>query len=464
MRIRRFLAAVVALPCLALLFGGCLVFTVEPSATAPPLGPVVIRATICASDASAPITTGCRNDEVFTGDANGNSNTDRDQAIGNGSTVPTQVLLGYRVPAGASSPASFAAGRLTFTPDSSYTAELQRLAPAAAGFRWFGYASRAFVYDPGAPGQLTRVTAAAPFELPRNPDGTPFEGPFRYRVVVGFRGLLITPGPLRCGDDLFEYVDLDYICVDAPSPATLGTNRSVQTRDLTLAPGSEVTVRPGETATVRYTARYAGAPATFGVSAGTGLPGATAAPSAGSLTPADGSVNPLSVNVAVPAGAAPGRYPVTLTAALGGRSRTGTGTIVVPAPPSPPPPPPPPPPSPPSPPARILSPVQVGWEVRGKLTKVQRLRVRLVPDGATVRASCAGDKRCPFRVRRFKGRNVNVGKHFRKRLRPGAIIEIRITAAGAIGKLVRYETRRRKLPRTTVLCIPAGRTRGQKRC
>jgi hypothetical protein len=58
-----------------------------------------------------------------------------------------QLLVGYRVPATANSPASVASAgdddnvSTTFHKSDSYASELQRLAPAAAGEQWVGYIS-----------------------------------------------------------------------------------------------------------------------------------------------------------------------------------------------------------------------------------------------------------------------------------------------------------------------------------
>jgi hypothetical protein len=363
--------------CLALALGGCVVFTVSPSATASPLGPVVIETTLCGSDASAPFTRGCRDD--------GNSDIDSDDLIDD-SGAALQLLLGYRVPAGAAAPLTFSGGLLNFTRSPSYTGELERLAPAPAGFQWVGYISDSFPYNPHSSGQVTRVTTAASFGLPRAPDGAPFQGPFRYRPVVGSRFVGSEPArPVACGDSLFE-ITQDSICVDAPSPSELASNLSVATSDLGIVPGPEVTGAPGTTAALSFSARYAGgAAANFAVRASTSLPGAIATPSVGSLAPAAGSTTPVQVSVAVPADAPPGRYEVALTASLDAdRTRSGTATLIVPALPPPPPPPPPPP--------------------------------------------------------------------------------VRIAAPGAIGKVVRYRTRRGRIPKTNRLCLPPGRDRAQKRC
>jgi hypothetical protein len=107
--------------------------------------------------------------------------------------------------------------------------------------------------------------------------------------------------------------------------------------------------------------------------------------------------------------------------------------------------------------------VENNFQTQGALTKVIRLRVRDVPRGGSVQALCTG-RGCPFRSKRFDGTRVNVGKAFKRRLRAGAKIEVRITAPGAIGKVVRYEMRRGKVPKTTRLCLPLGASRPRARC
>jgi hypothetical protein len=47
----------------------------------------------------------------------------------------------------------------------------------------------------------------------------------------------------------------------------------------------------------------------------------------------------------------------------------------------------------------------------------------------------------------------------RRRLRPRAVIEIRITLPGAIGQVVRFTVRRGRTPRRSNLCLPVGATR-----
>jgi hypothetical protein len=85
---------------------------------------------------------------------------------------------------------------------------------------------------------------------------------------------------------------------------------------------------------VPFTLRYAGAAtpaANFALAASSGVPGA-AVPglSVASVAPATDSDSTVLATVNVPAGVAPGDYPVTLTASLpNGQSRTATRTVTV---------------------------------------------------------------------------------------------------------------------------------------
>jgi Ca2+-binding RTX toxin-like protein len=106
------------------------------------------------------------------------------------------------------------------------------------------------------------------------------------------------------------------------------------------------------------------------------------------------------------------------------------------------------------------------WQV-GNRTKVVTLEVRDAPTGAKVRVTCKGGG-CAFKrrtatvgrdgkarfTRRFKGRA----------LKPGTVIEVRITAQGFNGKVVRYTIRKGKLPRSRVLCLRPGTSKPVASC
>ena len=198
-------------------------------------------------------------------------------------------------------------------------------------------------YSGNAPVQVDNVTAT--FGLPEGADGNPFAGPFKYRTVVGARatgGAFPANRPVVCGDSLTATFDEDtdpgtstfVTCVDSPTPAVLNTDNAIPTRDLgVVASGALGTARQGTLGTVPFILRYAGTAggaSVFALSASTTLPGAVAAPTIDSLTPATNSDNPVSVAVGVPPNAAPGTYNVTITATqITGQVRTGTGKLIV---------------------------------------------------------------------------------------------------------------------------------------
>ena len=109
---------------------------------------------------------------------------------------------------------------------------------------------------------------------------------------------------------------------------------------------------------------------------------------------------------------------------------------------------------------RILSPVTNNWGVARTFTLVRALSVADIPAGATLELRCRGGG-CPKAFKRtFKSRTrkFNLLSRFRgRRLRPGARLEIRVTKAGSIGKIVRFPITR-KVPVATTLCLPPGTT------
>jgi hypothetical protein len=124
--------------------------------------------------------------------------------------------------------------------------------------------------------------------------------------------------------------------------------------------------------------------------------------------------------------------------------------VTVPAPPPPPPPP-----------ARITSTIDYGWTWFRRYTVVERLIARDVPEGATVQVRCRG-KGCPRRARTVavKRGKANLRKVLRRRhLRPGVKVEVRVTRADMIGKVLRFKMRRHRRPAMTRLCLPVGATK-----
>jgi len=119
-------------------------------------------------------------------------------------------------------------------------------------------------------------------------------------------------------------------------------------------------------------------------------------------------------------------------------------------------------PPPPPPPQKIVSGVSFNWSANRRWTLNDRLSVRDVPPGAAVALRCSGHG-CPGR----KAKTVKVSSAGRadlhkllrhRRLRPGARLEVWITRADMIGKVLRFHVRRGHTPSWKVLCLPPGAT------
>src|SRR3954454_7290383 len=116
-------------------------------------------------------------------------------------------------------------------------------------------------------------------------------------------------------------------------------------------------------------------------------------------------------------------------------------------------------PPPPPPPQRIESGVSFNWTASRRWTENDRLSFRDVPPGASVELLCRGHgcpgKRKPVKV--SKSARADVHRLLRHRhLRPGAVLELRVTRADMIGKVLRFHVRRGRTPSWQVLCLPPG--------
>ena len=101
------------------------------------------------------------------------------------------------------------------------------------------------------------------------------------------------------------------------------------------------------------------------------------------------------------------------------------------------------------------------WTVTPRWTRNRTLLVRNVPAGGAVELRCHG-RGCPSkRPRNVPVRNGRADVHriFRNHhLRPGTWFDIRITAPGMIGKVLRMKVRRSDIPSQRRLCLAPGAT------
>ncbi len=166
----------------------------------------------------------------------------------------------------------------------------------------------------------------------------------------------------------------------------------------------------------------------------------------------------------------PGAFAATVTAADGaGNASSDTRSILVT---------PPPPPPPPTRPAKkvIRSKVRVTWGVRGKEIFLLRLQVTGVPKGGKVELRCGRAEKCPFKRKASKKRrkgSITLFKELKpsqaerrkqRRFRAGQRLEVRITKKGFIGRVLRYDLKRDKIPSPKELCLPADAKQPRARC
>jgi hypothetical protein len=100
------------------------------------------------------------------------------------------------------------------------------------------------------------------------------------------------------------------------------------------------------------------------------------------------------------------------------------------------------------------------WLAKTRNTAVKKLTVTGAPVGAVIRISCKSKKKgCPFKTKVLKTKSAAptaLASLFKKRkLRPGTVLEIRITAPGFIGRLFRFTIRKSKPPLKVSLPLAA---------
>jgi Ca2+-binding RTX toxin-like protein len=108
---------------------------------------------------------------------------------------------------------------------------------------------------------------------------------------------------------------------------------------------------------------------------------------------------------------------------------------------------------------KVAAQIQASWTLNKAYAKLARLNVSKVPAGGKVEVLCSG-KGCAFsrRAATVKGGKASLAKLFKARkLKPGAVIEIRVTAPGKTGQVVRFTVRKgKKTPTRSTLCLAAG--------
>jgi Ca2+-binding RTX toxin-like protein len=114
----------------------------------------------------------------------------------------------------------------------------------------------------------------------------------------------------------------------------------------------------------------------------------------------------------------------------------------------------------------VRSTVQNQWAFNDVFARATKFTVKNVPAGGVVRLTCRSRRAraCPFKSKRRESVDgtpkMNLLRLFRQRRLPvGTVIEVRITRAGFVGKVVRFKTRAGKVPKATTLCLQPGETK-----
>ena len=338
-KLPRHFLVMIAVAALAFALSGCVIIKSNSSAQLDGIGTVQVTTTFCASDTNSdagysPPDSDCQ------GPTKG-GNSDNDSSNAGAGTL--QLLIAYRIPTNSTAPDAITTtnpgggSAVTFTQSSSYASELESGSPAPSGQKWVGYVSTVQGYTEASASQY--FTVAPNFTLQQEADGSPFTGPFNYRVAAGFRrvnGGSPASRPVDCGSSLTTIQNEgagEQICVDSPTPAALTTSLQQPTQDLgILEPSTPETVKQGNVARVNFDAVFAGdgnPEPTFSLSTSTDVPDAEAMTNTPTLTPSEGS-NPARVTFRAPVDTPPGTYYVTLTASLAnGQVRSSTRELVV---------------------------------------------------------------------------------------------------------------------------------------
>ncbi len=104
-------------------------------------------------------------------------------------------------------------------------------------------------------------------------------------------------------------------------------------------------------------------------------------------------------------------------------------------------------------------PISMQVESATSWTRFTKLNVRTVPPDTRIQLRCDGGG-CfeGTRERYVPGGSeiVFLATQVPRRLKPGAVLEVRLVKPDYVGKIVRYRVLRRKVPDSSVRCLPPG--------
>lgn len=328
---KAFLVAAAAAAVLAL--SGCVKLNSAGSVQSQSMGPLTLTVTGCVGGSPS---------------CNGESNTgDPYEFIQDSDELfSAQALFAVRLPADSVAPqtlnGSYGAAPLSFTRNAGFESSLQALEPAPAGERWWGWLSGTVTYSKSS---ANSVSASLTATLPRPADGGPLESPMHWRPTLGVRYVhpssLPAARPVNCGNnntELFEGFNeggssITTVCIDSPAAAAARGFLGANLIDFGIL-GTTVQAPAGSTVTAPFIAKRSGGPSpttVFTLAAESGVPGGTLSLDRATVSLGGDATQPVLATIGVPAGTAPGSYPVTINATSPGKpTRSATVTVVVP--------------------------------------------------------------------------------------------------------------------------------------
>jgi WxL domain surface cell wall-binding len=356
MNLRRPIVAFLAAALLAVAMSGCAMFRgASTSQQLNTIGKVQVTSTFCAADVAAD------NSGYSPGDSSCQASGNKGNYNGDAGNGNYQLSLAYKVSSATTAPSSFTStstttgasntpcgSGVTYNQNAGLASAFQALTPAGSGKKWVAYYSTTQNYSNSG---CQYQTVSPQFTLNQGFGVAPFQGPFTYRPVVGWRQVNDSVSgnsssrAATCGTSITSSyndgvdndgngsVDMTGICADDPSAATIsGTDLSQNTRDLGIIPATNGSAQAGASGSVTFTASYKGAALTggdyFDLSATTDISGATATPTQSTLTPSADSDSTITVNVNVPATTSPGTYNIYLFAKLHSDNTQSRGGLV----------------------------------------------------------------------------------------------------------------------------------------
>jgi hypothetical protein len=166
-----------------------------------------------------------------------------------------------------------------------------------------------------------------------------------WRPTLGVRyvnqSTLLASRPVNCGNDNAQLYqgfpevggNVTIVCIDSPTPAAARGFLGADLIDFGIL-GTTVQAPAGSTVTAPFIAKRSGGanPATvFALAAESGVPGGTLSLNRTTVSLGGDATQPVLATIGVPAGTAPGSYPVTINATAPGKpNRSATVTVVVP--------------------------------------------------------------------------------------------------------------------------------------